>query len=127
MGKTSEAATQYRALGEKYPKVAEARQGMLHLALMQKNLGKTDEAIAAYQSVISDAPTIQEAKVAAEDLNRIYAERGELQNYVAFIETVPNAPKLEVSDIDRLTYEAAEKAATATRPSIVKMENYLRD
>ena len=127
MGKTSEAATQYRALGEKYPKVAEARQGMLHLALMQKNLGKTDEAIAAYQSVISDAPTSQEAKVAAEDLKRIYAERGELQNYVAFIETVPNAPKLEVSDIDRLTYEAAEKAATATRPSIVKMENYLRD
>lgn len=127
MGKTNEAALQYRALGEKYPQLAEARQGMLHLALMQKNLGKTEEAITAYKSVIKDAPTSEEAKVAADDLKRIYAERGDLDSYVAFIETVPNAPKLEVSDIDRLTYEAAEKAATATRPSIVKMENYLRD
>lgn len=127
MGKTKEATAQYKALGEKYPKLAEARQGMLHLALMQKNLGNQDAAIEAYKSVIKDAPTSEEAKVAADDLKSMYAERGELDKYVTFIETVPNAPKLEVNDIDRLTFEAAEKAATATHPSITKMENYLRD
>lgn len=127
MGKVKEASAQYKALGEKYPKLAEARQGMLHLALIQKNMGNIEQAIDAYKRVITDAPTSEEAKVAADDLKSIYAERDELGKYVDFIATVPNAPKLEVSDIDRLTFEAAEKAATASHPSIVKMEKYLQD
>lgn len=127
MGKIKEATAQYKALGEKYPKQAEARQGMLHLALIQKNLGNQEQAIEAYKRVITDAPTSEEAKVAADDLKSMYAEREELNKYVEFIATVPNAPQLEVSDIDRLTFEAAEKAATATHPSILKMEKYLQD
>lgn len=127
MGKLREATAQYKALGEKFPKQAEARQGMLHLALIQKNLGNHEQAIDTYKSIIKDAPTSEEAKNAADELKRIFAERDELNKYVEFIQTVPNAPKLEVNDIDRLTFEAAEKAATATHPSIAKMEKYLQD
>ena len=72
MGKIKEATAQYKALGEKYPKQAEARQGMLHLALIQKNLGNQEQAIEAYKRVITDAPTSEEAKVAADDLKSMY-------------------------------------------------------
>lgn len=48
---------------------------MLHLALIQKNLGNQEQAIEAYKRVITDAPTSEEAKVAADDLKSMYAER----------------------------------------------------
>ena len=38
-----------------------------------------------------------------------------------------NAPKIDVNEVERLTFEAAEKAAIDTKPSIDKMQQYLKD
>ena len=40
---------------------------------------------------------------------------------------MPNAPKIDVNEVERLTFEAAEKAAIDTRPNIDKMQQYLKD
>ncbi len=125
MGKPKLAIVTYDALYRAHPKVSEARQGLLQKALAEKSLNNIDEAIQAYQTVIKNAPTSDEAKIAAEDLKVMYADRGELARYQDFLEQVPNAPQLDVSELDRLHYEAAMKAATTTNPDIAKMEDYL--
>ncbi len=127
LDRNKEAAQAYTQLANSYPKVAEARQGLLQLAVVEKGLGNQNQAIDAYKKVIKSAPTSDEAKVAAEDLKSIYADRDQLAEYAKFIKSVPNAPKFDVTEADRLTFAAAEKAVTASKPSIVKMQNYLRD
>lgn len=126
MGKNKQAIAAYEALYKRYPKVSEARQGLLQKALVEKNIGNIDEAIAAYKQVVTTAPTSDEAKVAVEDLKDIYADRGELAQYGKFLKSIPNAPQLDVNDMDRLTFEAAEKAVTSLKPSVTKMEEYLK-
>lgn len=127
LGRNKEAVAAYSQLYNSYPKVAEARQGLLQLAVLEKHLGNIDQAVTAYKKVIKNAPTSDEARVAADDLKGIYADRGQLADYARFIQSVPNAPQFDVKDADRLTFAAAEKAVTASKPSIAKMHNYLRD
>ena len=127
LGKNSEALATYAALLKSYPKSAEARKGLLQTALVNKSIDKEDAAIEAYKKVIKQYPTSDEAMAAAEDMKLIYADRGQLGEFSKFLNSVPNAPKIDVGEVERLTFEAAEKAAIDTRPSIEKMQRYLKD
>jgi TolA-binding protein len=57
----------------------------------------------------------------------IYADRGQLAEFGKFLNGIPNAPKIDVNEVERLTFEAAEKAATDVRPNIDKMQQYLKN
>jgi len=125
MGNSSDAIATYNTLLKAYPKSAEARKGLLQTALVNKSLNNEDAAIEAYKKVIKQYPTSDEAQAAAEDLKLLYADRGQLGDFQKFLSSVPNAPKIDVSEMDRLTFEAAEKEAIADKPSITKMQQYL--
>ncbi|MBR5170846.1 MAG: tetratricopeptide repeat protein [Muribaculaceae bacterium] len=127
LGKNNDALNTYATLLKDYPKSAEARKGLLQTALVNKSMDKEDAAIEAYKKVISKYPTSDEAQAAAEDMKVIYADRGQLAEFGKFLNSVPNAPKIDVNEVERLTFEAAEKAAIDTKPSIDKMEKYLKD
>ena len=127
LGKNDDALGTYASLLKKYPKSVEARKGMLQTALLNKGAGKEDAAIEAYKRVIRQYPTSDEAQAAAEDMKLIYAERGQLTEFSKFLSSVPNAPKIDVNEVERLTFEAAEKSAIDTRPNIDKMQRYLKD
>ena len=127
MGKNNDALDAYATLLKNYPKSVEARKGLLQTALVNKGLGKENDAIEAYKKVICQYPTSDEAQAAAEDMKLIYADRGQLGEFSKFLSSVPNAPKIDVNEVERLTFEAAEKAAIDTRPSIDKMQQYLKD
>ena len=127
LGKNNEALETYATLLKNYPKSVEARKGLLQTALVNKSIGKEDEAIEAYKKVIKQYPTSDEAQAAAEDMKLIYADRGQLAEYGKFLNSVPNAPKIDVNEVERLTFEAAEKAAIDTKPNINKMQQYLKD
>lgn len=127
LGKNGDALDTYAKLLKNYPKSVEARKGLLQTALVNKSMGKEDAAIDAYKKVIKQYPTSDEAQAAAEDMKLIYADRGQLADFGKFLNSVPNAPKIDVNEVERLTFEAAEKAAIATKPSIDKMERYLKD
>jgi len=126
MGNNKDAIATYNSLLKAYPKSAEARKGLLQAALVNKSMGQEDAAIEAYKKVIKQYPTSDEAQAAAEDMKIIYADRGQLGDFEKFLNSVPNAPKIDVSEVDRLTFESAEKAAIADNPSITKMQNYLQ-
>lgn len=125
LGKNSEALATYAALLKNYPKSVEARKGLLQTALVNKSIDKEEAAIDAYKQVIRSYPTSDEAQAAAEDLKLIYADRGQLAEFSKFLNSVPNAPKIDVNEVERLTFEAAEKAAIDTKPSIDKMQQYI--
>ncbi len=109
-GNTRSAIETYRRLAERYPLTAQGRQGLLLLAISQLNSGSREEAVATYKRVITSYPTSEEARAAADDLKLIYADNGNLAEYLAFLRGVPDAPKLEQGEVARLTLLSAEKA-----------------
>ena len=127
LGKNNDALDTYASLLKKYPKSVEARKGLLQTALVNKSIDKEDAATEAYKKVIREYPTSDEAQAAAEDMKLIYADRGQLAEFGKFLNSVPNAPKIDVNEVERLTFEAAEKSAISDRPSIDKMQQYLKD
>jgi TolA-binding protein len=127
LGKSNDALDTYATLLKSYPKSVEARKGLLQTALVNKSMNQEDAAIDAYKKVIKQYPTSDEAQAAAEDMKLIYADRGQLAEFGKFLNSVPNAPKIDVNEVERLTFEAAEKAAIDTKPSIDKMQQYIKD
>lgn len=125
MNNNKKAISVYESLVKCYPSSAFGRKGLLQLAITQRNAGNEQEAIAAYKRVVQNYPSSEEATVAVEDLKLIYADNGNLQEFASFIKKVPNAPRVDVSDMDRLTFEAAEKAYIANNSNITKMRSYL--
>lgn len=125
LNKNKQAIAVYNELIEKYQNNAYARKGMLNKAITERNSKNEASAIEAYKDVIKKYPTSEEANIALEDLKLIYADKGELPQLAKFVSSIPNAPKLNVSDIDRLSFEAAEKAYIANSDNISQMKNYL--
>lgn len=125
LGNNTSAIDTYKLLVSQYPNSADARKGMLQLAITERNARNTKNAIEAYKNVINLYPTSEEAAVAAEDLKLIYADAGKLDEYISFINTIPNAPQIDVDEIDRLTYEAAEKAYLEEK-GVSKLTEYVK-
>ena len=115
----------YQTLVKRYPTTAQGRNGYLQLAITQIGQGKKSAAISSYKAVISNYPTSEEAKVAADDLKRLLADEGRLSEYSSFIASVPDAPKFEVSELDELTFQAAEKAYLADNTSVNRLKEYI--
>lgn len=126
LGNTGDAIATYNELVEKYPSTSQGRNGYLQLAITCMNAGKRAEAVKAYKEVIKSYPTSEEARVASDDLKRIYADEGRLPEYVSFINTVPDAPRLEASEMDVLSFRAAEKSYIESE-NISMLKKYVTD
>lgn len=107
MGNGEAAETTYRTLTEMYPESPAGRNGYLQMAMALMQNGQRDSAVEAYKAVISQYPTSSEAQVAADDLKNLYAKEGHLADFVDFINSVPNAPKIEQSTLEAAAFEAA--------------------
>lgn len=109
LGRRDDAITTYRRLIGRYPATEQARRGRLQLALTLLNAGCRDEAVSEYRTLISQYPTSEEAAMAVDELKRISADDGTLDELSRFLNTVDNAPRLDVAEADRLAFDAAEK------------------
>lgn len=125
MDNDEKAVDLYDELVKMFPNNACARKALLNKAITERNAGNEASALNAYKDVVKKYPTSEEAAIALEDMKLIYAERGELNKLAEFMATVQNAPKLDESDMDRLTFEAAEKAYIADNDNISKMKSYI--
>lgn len=114
LGRKDDAVATYRRLLDEYPATAQGRSGAVQLAMTLLGTGDRAEAIEAYRDVIRNYPTSDEAMVAVEELQRLAAHDGTLGQFAAFLETVENAPQLDISQSDRLSYEAAEEIYVTT-------------
>lgn len=126
IGRADNALATFDAVAEQYPRSEHARKALLQKAIVLSNLGRTDASIDANKQLISAYPTSDEAKQAVEALKLDYAERGKLGSLETFLAGVPGAPRLDINEVETLTFDAAEKAAIATKPSTARMSEYLK-
>ena len=124
LGRNKDAVDTYRRLIEAYAGTPQGRRGYLEMAMTLLDMGRKDEAAAAYRDVISNYPTSEEALQASGLLKNIYASDGRGDQYLAFMESVENAPRVSADDTERLTYEAAA-AANRRDGDISALRKYL--
>lgn len=124
MGEGGESMDAYRELIRLYPSSAAARKGMLQLAITQESAGRTAEAVESFKEVIRKYPTSDEARLAADDLKRIHAAEGSLDSFARFMASVPGAPSIDPSELDALSFRAAE-AEYVNKDATARLEKYL--
>ncbi len=124
-GNLQQAAATFARLLELRPESAEARMGQLSLAVLQNNAGKRSDALTTYRSVIERWSTSQEAVSANDDLKRLYAEAGELDKYLDFINSVPGAPRPDNNELEKLTFDSAEDAWADNINATARLKQYL--
>ena len=110
-GDNNAAIATWKELIEKFPNTAQGRQAYLQMALTLGSIGRAEDAEKTYREIITKFPTSDEAAQAAEILKREAADAGTLDQYIAFINTVDNAPKIDATEADRLAFNAARERA----------------
>ncbi len=108
LGQTDKALATYNNLVRLYPNTAPGRNGYLQLAITYINNGERKKGIDTYKKVIYTFPTSEEARIASDDLKQIYAADGNIPEFIAFINSIPNAPRYEASELEKLAFQAAE-------------------
>lgn len=126
LGRTGEAVKAFEQLRSTHRDSPEARKGMLALAITYMETSRPADAEEVYKEILKTWPTSEEATLANEDLRRFYANRGELPAYARFLESIPGAPRLDRSDMERLEFEAAETLWSDSDPAGEKrLEDYI--
>lgn len=125
-GDVSAALSTYDTLIARYPATPQARRGILLAAQARLNTGDVSRATEMYRGLITRYPTSAEARTAADALKDLYAADGRLDEYVAFINSVPDAPTIAPDEIDRLTFEAARSHWYADG-DVSRVSKYLQD
>lgn len=126
VGRDEEASAAFGDLSRRYPASAQARRGTLALAQSLTRKGDAQGAMEAYRRVISSWPSSEEAELANNDLRRLAAREGELEEYAAFLRSVPGAPSLDADQLEQLAFEAAESAYADNIDDTRRLEEYLR-
>lgn len=105
-----EAINTYDRLIATFPGSATSRRAMTERAMIYNSMGDRRNAIEAYKDIIAKYPQSEEALVAMQDLKSIYVEMGKVDQYAEYIKNTAGMQPVESSEIDTLTYIAAEKA-----------------
>lgn len=124
--KSGEAIKTLERVIKDFPEAPEARKAQLRLAITLKNTGEQARAIANYRKLVNKYPSSEEAQLAVEDLKVIYSENGQIDELQHFLANIPNAPKIDVNELDRLAFAAAENSYLGEREDITNMKKYLK-
>ena len=108
--KYREAINTYDKLIASFPNSETSRRALAERAMIYNSMGDRENAIAAYKDIIAKYPHSAEAQVAMQDLKSIYVEMGRVDQYAEYASSTKGAFSVESSEIDTLTYIAAEKA-----------------
>ena len=127
LGDTSKAVEAFEQLRKSYKQSAQARKGMLNLAITYMEAGNPSKAEETYKEVIAKWPSSEEASLANDDLRRYYAANGGLTEYASFLRSVPDAPQIDASEMETLSFEGAETAYAADITNIALLEKYVED
>lgn len=125
LGRPDEAVDTYRVLVKSYPNTAAGRNGYLQLAQTLENRGMAAESTSAYQDIVRRYPSSDEARLATVALKRAFAEGDRIDELVAFLQSVPGAPELDPSEVEKLAFDAAEDAYI-NRQDATRLAGYLR-
>lgn len=107
--KFGDAITAFNTLKQNYPGSALARRAAVEVAMIHNQNGNNERAAEAYKQVIKNYPYSEEAQIAAQDLKNIYVEMGRVDDFAKYASTTPGMKAMKSSELDTLTYIAAER------------------
>ncbi len=103
------AIERYTILVERFPDSPLSRRASGEIGLLYYQDDKYPEAVVAYKKVISAYPGSEEARLALRDLKSIYIDLNQVDDYLAFVSSLPGRTHFDVNERDSLTYVAAER------------------
>ncbi|MDE6317908.1 MAG: tetratricopeptide repeat protein [Muribaculaceae bacterium] len=109
LGDTDRSIEAYSMAASRYSGSAYGRRANLLLALAYLNEKDKAQAVATYKQLIAAAPGSDEARQASDNLKQLMANDGQLDEYVAFINSVPGASPVNASDVESAAFIAAER------------------
>lgn len=127
LGRDKDAEREFDRLVRLYPDNPKARKGLLNLAMSYTRQGDGELSARTYQRLIERWPSSEEARLANEDLRRWHASNGTLGDYSRFLDDIPDAPKLDRAEVERLEYEAAQDYVDSNSGSTARLEKYVAD
>ena len=109
MENNPKAIASFQELLAKYPESPIARKSAAEIGLLYYQSGDYDRAIAAYKHVVDKYPGSEEARLATLDLKSVYVDLNRVDDFAAWVTTVPGNVGFNATEQDSLTYIAAEK------------------
>lgn len=112
---------------EEYPQSPYRKKALLKRGLVQYRAGDYDAAILSFETIVADYGVDSESNEAIATLKNIYLDLGKVDEYSAWLSTIPDYVVSE-GEIDSLSYQSAENlvAAGDCDSAIPAFEKYLR-
>lgn len=107
--RSSEAIATFRELLKKYPDSPLSRKAAAEIGLLYYQQDDYNRAIEAYKYVIAHYQGSAEARLAIRDLKSIYVDANRVDEFAAWVNTLPGGVRFEPNEQDSLTYIAAER------------------
>lgn len=126
LGRNEDAVATYRTVIDSYGGTEAGRKAYLQLAMTLLDKGLRKDAVDTYRALISAYPSSDEAKQAATLLKYIAVEDGKGGDYLAFMRSVENAPKIDVAEAENISFESAVKRFR-NQHDVAALENFLSD
>ncbi len=121
----SKAVGAWEQLVKEYPSAPENRTASLLLARAYMDGDRTSTGVSAYKRILASWPASEEADAAHEALKRHYAAAGQLDEYAAYLETVPGGRTIKPDERETLTFAAAEAAYADDSSDTALLKSYL--
>lgn len=106
--KYNEAAGTYQSLLKKYPKSNRAAKSMLELGMAYRTLKQYADATQAFKTTIERYSGTEEAYAALENLEQVYVETNNIEEYLAYTKTLTRIKMQTTTSEDSLVYVTAE-------------------
>lgn len=127
LDRNKEAAEAFDQLASSYPQTAQARKAMLNLAFTYSKAGDNLKAADTYKEIIRTWPSSEEADVANTDLRKYYSSVGAMQEYAAFLKSVPEAKQLDADEMEQIAFDGAETAYAENPDNIKALQVYVSE
>ena len=102
------AIKEYNDIIKTKPKSPFAPKSHLRIATISLNSNKTEQALKYYTNIIEQYPNAAEADQALKGIKEIYTLQGRLDEYISWIQKLPNGKEMAVSTQDSLLFDAGE-------------------
>ncbi|MBB3187993.1 tetratricopeptide repeat protein [Microbacter margulisiae] len=112
----NKAIAAYQTLLTKFPNGALARKAALEIGMAYYNNNEKQQAIAAYKTVVANYPGSTEANEAMQNLENVYVELANVNDYLAYRRSLGKNNELSFNAQDSLTFVTAEKLYISGQP-----------
>ena len=98
----------YNTLINNHPNSKRAAKASLELGMTYRTIKQFDAAVDAFKATINTYTGSEEAYSALEGMEQIYVERNQVEEYLAYTQTIANINMQKISSEDSLVYITAE-------------------